>query len=595
MSRVTDVNDHASRPSPAENTADRTAPNTADRAADRAVDRAVDRASEAYLDRLCELDPITATYFGVAGGEHELTDLSPDGFAAREELARTSYAAVRAAEPVDERERVAKEAFLERIGLDIEISDAGLERPQLSVIGSGLHEYREVFDLMPTETEDDWVAINARLAGIPAGLAGYRRTLEEEADAGRVVAARQYREVAGQVRNWTGQEGEAGDVFAGLVAQAPDAVPDTLRRELGRHATEASAAFAELGRHLDQELAPRGHAKEAVGADRYALESRRFLGARIDLAETYAWGWEELKRIADDMERTADEVMPGATLTEAVAALDAGPGNQLPSKEAFRDWMQALAEETIEKLAGVHFDIPDPVRTIECCLAPTNDGGIYYTGPSEDFSRPGRMWWSVPDGAALTPWREVTTVYHEGVPGHHLQVAQTVVRSELLNRWQRLGCWVSGHGEGWALYAERLMDELGFLSNPAARLGMLDAQSLRAARVIIDIGMHLELEIPRDNPFGFAPGETWTPELGREFMGQHCLMDPGFIDFEVKRYLGWPGQAPSYKVGERIWLQARADAKARKGADFDLKTFHRQALDLGSMGLEPLTAALARL
>jgi uncharacterized protein (DUF885 family) len=181
------------------------------------------------------------------------------------------------------------------------------------------------------------------------------------------------------------------------------------------------------------------------------------------------------------------------------------------------------------------------------------------------------------------------------VPGHHLQVAQTAYRKDVLNRWQRLMCWVSGHGEGWALYAERLMDELGYLADPADRLGMLDGQSFRAARVIVDIGMHLELEIPRDNPFGFHPGLTWTPALGLEFMRQHCRMDDAFIRFEVNRYLGWPGQAPSYKVGERIWLEARDASRARQGADFDLKAFHRAALDLGSIGLDPLVAALARL
>ena len=288
--------------------------------------------------------------------------------------------------------------------------------------------------------------------------------------------------------------------------------------------------------------------------------------------------------------------MPGGTVDDAVAALDADPSRHIHGKQEFAAWMQRLADRIVDEMAGVHFDIPEPVRRIECRIAPTSDGGIYYTGPSEDFNRPGRMWWAVPDGTeSFSTWREVTTVYHEGVPGHHLQVGQTAYRSELLNRWQRLMCWVSGHGEGWALYAERLMDELGYLDDPADKLGMLDAQSFRAARVIVDIGMHLQLEIPRDNPFGFHPGETWDHDLGLEFMRQHCRMEDELIKFEVNRYLGWPGQAPSYKVGERIWLQAREDAKARLGDRFDLKAFHRAALDLGSIGLDPLQAALARI
>ena len=178
------------------------------------------------------------------------------------------------------------------------------------------------------------------------------------------------------------------------------------------------------------------------------------------------------------------------------------------------------------------------------------------------------------------------------MPGHHLQVGTTQLRAESLNRWQRLLCWCSGHGEGWALYAERLMDDLGYLADPGDRLGMLDGQALRATRVIVDIGMHLELEIPRDNPFGFHPGERWTPELGWEFLRAHCRMPEEVLRFEWKRYLGWPGQAPSYKVGERTWLALREESRARQGAGFSLKQFHMTALPFGSMGLDLLRDTL---
>jgi len=554
--------------------------------------RPVDAVAERFVDEYAALDPISATYLGLPGQEDRLTDLSPDGFAARADLTRRALADATAAEPSDEREQVARDAFLERLGLDVELDEAGVPQSQVSVLTSGLHEVRSVFDLMATEGEEAWSNIDARLAAIPATLEGYRETLLRSADAGDVAAKRQLNAVAEQVRSWTGQDG-GDNFFLDLVAGTD---VEALRGDLERHAAEASDAFAGFGRWLADELAPRGRDKDAVGRERYTLGSRYFLGATVDLEETYAWGFEELKRIEDEMARVADKIVPGGSLDEAVAALEADPSRRIEGKEAFREWMQDLATRTLEDMAGTHFDIPEPVRRIECCIAPTTDGGIYYTGPSEDFSRPGRMWWAVPAGVeSFATWREVTTVFHEGVPGHHLQVAQTAYRKEVLNRWQRLMCWVSGHGEGWALYAERLMDELGYLDDPADKLGMLDGQGFRAARVVVDIGMHLELEIPRDNPFGFHPGETWTPALGLEFMRQHCRMEDAFIQFEVNRYLGWPGQAPSYKVGERIWLQAREDARARLGSAFDLKAFHRAALDLGSLGLDPLQAALARI
>jgi uncharacterized protein (DUF885 family) len=562
----------------------------------RRTERRVDQIADRYVEEYAALDPISAAYMGISGYDDRLTDFSPEGFESREALTRTALADARAASPVDEREAVARDAFLERLGLEVELDEAGISRSRVSVIGSGLHAVREVFDLMSTSTEEDWANVDARLAAMPQALKGYRRTLTDEAANGRVSAARQYREVVAQVASWTGRTGQGGDLLGNLVAQCD--VP-TLMPQLEQHAASANDALDEFAAFLSQELAPLGRATDGVGREEYRLASRYFLGATIDLDETYAWGWEELKRLEDDMDDTAGRILPGAAREAAVDHLEHDPARRITGREAFREWMQELADRTLSELGDTHFDIPEPIRRIECMLAPTNDGGIYYTGPSEDFTRPGRMWWSVPDGIEdFHPWREVTTVYHEGVPGHHLQVAQTALRSDVLNRWQRLMCWVSGHGEGWALYAERLMDELGYLDDPADRLGMLDAQALRAARVIVDIGMHLELEIPADNPFGFHPGERWTPDLGLEFMRQHCAMDDAFIRFEVNRYLGWPGQAPSYKVGERIWLEARDQARARAGQAgraFDLATFHRQALDLGGLGLEPLQRALARL
>jgi uncharacterized protein (DUF885 family) len=310
----------------------------------------------------------------------------------------------------------------------------------------------------------------------------------------------------------------------------------------------------------------------------------------VDLDETYAWGFEELARIETEMRAESARIVGhGASIDDAVAALDADPTRQIQGKEKFRDWMQALADKAVAELNGRHFDIPEQVRRIECCLAPTSDGGIYYTGPSEDLvTRPGRMWWSVPKGVTeFSTWRERTTVYHEGVPGHHLQIAQTAYRKEILNRWRRLASWISGHGEGWALYAERLMADLGFLDDPADYLGMLDGQSLRAARVVLDIGVHCGLPAPAE-----VGGGEWTYDKAWQFLSGNANMADEFLRFELDRYLGWPGQAPSYKIGERLWLQLRDDAKARAGNSFELKSFHRRALDVGSVGLDVLRAAV---
>jgi len=553
----------------------------------------IDQVSDRYLEAYIELQPTQATYMGIEGHDHQLPDYSPAGFEALIELNRRAVAEADAIQPGTPREDVAKDAFLERLGLELETYEAGVPQYQLNAIACVPAEIRQVFDLMPTATESDWETIAIRLNQVGTALDGFRDSLTEQAARGRVSALRQVNDLAGRIASWTGADGD--DFFAGLAAQAPDT---WVKATVEAAAASARKAYNEFGGWLTTELAPQAPSRDAVGREVYELASRNFLGAAIDLEETYAWAWQELARIEGAMQAIASSLNDGNPSIEAVAELlDNDPARKLHGKEAFRDWMQQLADAAVAELAGTHFDIPQEIRRIECMIAPTSDGSIYYTGPTEDLTtRPGRMWWSVPNGVEdFATWREVTTVYHEGVPGHHLQVAQTMLRADLLNRWQRMGCWVSGHGEGWALYAERLMEELGYLEEPGARLGMLDAQGFRAARVIVDIGMHLELEIPRDNPFGWRGGEIWNAELGFEFLRAHSRMETEFLRAELNRYLGWPGQAPSYKVGERIWLQAREEAKQRKGSAFDLRTFHSDALNLGSLGLDPLRRALARL
>ena len=554
--------------------------------------REVDLIADRYVDECVARYPETATYLGIPDHDASWSDYSPDGLADRIDHIRRTIAALHGAAPSDERENTAKEAMLERLGLEVELYDAHITASRVSVIAGQAQEIRWIFDLMPTDSEAGWRNIASRLRTVYRPLSEVRETLSAEAREGNISAVRQIHATVDQIRSWTGETGD-DDFFAGLVARAPE--QDTLRSDLNSAANEARRAFSEFADWLETSLGPLAPSLDAVGEERYALDSRYFLGAVIDFGETYQWGFEELHRIQQAQRAIAKDLVGEPNIKAAYEALDQDPARRIAGAEAFRSWMQDLADQAVANLAGKHFDIPDPVKRIECCIAPTHDGSIYYTDPAEDFSRPGQMWWAVPEGIdTFSTWKEVTTVYHEGVPGHHLQIAQNAYRSELLNRWQRKLFFCSGHGEGWALYAEQLMDELGYLE-PGDRMGMLDAQAFRAIRVIIDIGMHLQLQIPKINPWHFRPGERWTPDAGFEFMIQNSSTDEPTLRFELDRYLGWPGQAPSYKVGERIWLEAREDARRRQGAAFDLSKFHADALNLGPLGLDPLRAALARI
>ena len=543
----------------------------------------LDAVADAYVDTIARLSPMAATSIGLPGDERALDDLSPAGIDARTEAAREALRQVESAEIVDDVDRVTAAAMKERLGLEIELAEAGEEYGDLNNIASPLQGVRDIFDLMPSDTEEHWETIAARMGAVPGAIDGYLESLRLAAERGPFPALRQVNlgiaqaeELAGPASFWTS------------FAESAD-VPEALKADLAKGADAAKGAYRALADGL-RELAPKAPLEDAVGRERYQRFSRRFLGAEIDLDETYEWGRQELARIVAEQEDVANQLYgEGTSVDEAVRRLNDDPTRKIHGTDALQRWMQETSDAAVAELADVHFDIPEPIRRLECRIAPTQTGGIYYTGPSADFSRPGRMWWSVPAGVTeFGTWLEKTTVYHEGVPGHHLQIAQTVYRSALLNKWRRLVSWVSGHGEGWALYAERLMADLGYLDDPGDRMGMLDAQRLRASRVVIDIGVHLGKDAPAE--WG---GGTWDEPKAWQFLKANVKMEEAFLRFELDRYLGWPGQAPSYKVGQRLWEQARDEAAAREGDAFDLKAFHRRALDVGSVGLDVLREALA--
>ncbi|OFS26720.1 DUF885 domain-containing protein [Brevibacterium sp. HMSC07C04] len=548
---------------------------------------AVDAVAEEHARSLVELCPSLSVTAGLDG---DRTRLDPQSKEAADQLdalnSRTLRELDRAeqeSQNLDRVDVVTLDAMRERLGCERDLHAAGLSFGQLNVIASPPQSVQMLFDLVPTGTEDDWKDNAVRLSQVPRALTEYRHALSQAAHDGRPPALRQVRRVIDQCRD----HAKPGGSFDRFAKQAASSASRALSAEVSTAADGAREAYDSLADFLSDIIAPLASETDACGREDYALFSREFLGAEIDLDETYAWGLEQLAAIDAKQRHVADELYPGSTVAECLNRLNADPQRQVHGLDALRTWMQDKADRAIDALAGVHFDIPEPVRKIECMVLPDGTGGIYYTGPTDDFSRPGRMWWSVPAGVeTFNTWQELTTVYHEGVPGHHLQIGGAAHMADSLNTWRRHLCWVSGHGEGWALYSEALMAELGFLDDLGDYMGMLDSQRLRAARVCLDIGVHLGLPAPES-----IGGGTWNAGKAWTFLTDNVAMERSFLAFELDRYLGWPGQAPSYKVGQRLWEQTR-DAAKDSDPNFTLKDFHTKALAIGSVGLDTLKRAL---
>jgi hypothetical protein len=292
------------------------------------------------------------------------------------------------------------------------------------------------------------------------------------------------------------------------------------------------------------------------------------------------------------MHDTAADISPGASLPEVLHLLQEDPARAAASPAEFRDLMQARQATALSELQGVHFDVPDPIRRVDVKLAPPGGAlGAFYVGPSEDFTRPGTVWFAIGDQQVIPLFDQISTAYHEGFPGHHLQNGIQLASAARLSRLQKLLVWYPGSGEGWALYAEDLMEELGYLEKPDYLMGKLASEMLRACRVVIDIGSHLRLPIPGGQPF--HPGEEWTFDTGVEMLTDYAAQSPDVARSEMTRYLGWPGQAISYKVGQQAIRDLRAEAQRRHGPGFDRKAFHARLLEVGSVGLDVLRRHLA--
>ncbi len=564
------------------------------------ADRAVRAVADQFVRQAAELNPLLATTLGLPDWQDELPDLSPAGHEATAELQRATLGRLagleQAAGPAgfaDGDERRCARLLRERLETQLAISATGEHLRAISNIFGPPQQVRGSFLLMPTATAGDWAVISRRMAKVPAALAGYRQSLAAGSARGLHAAPRQVETVAGQLADWLATGAGRGwftDFAAGLPADGPAA----LRTDLEAASTAADAATAGLRDWLLHEYLPAAAGTpDGVGEERYLAGARRWNGAALDLAEAYDWGWAQYRQIMADMRAEADRILPGSTPREAMHYLDSH-GEVVDGVEAVRERLQQLMDEAMASLSSAHFELADPIKVVEARIAPPGSAAApYYTAPSQDFSRPGRTWLPTLGKSTFPMWGLISTWYHEGVPGHHLQIAHWRYLAARLSVYQTSLGQVSACSEGWALYAERLMDELGFLDGTGARLGYLDAQLMRAIRVIVDIGMHLRLPVTAD----WAPGasQAWTPELALEFFDSHSGRGRAFADSEIARYLGAPGQAISYKLGERAWLAGRDAARAAHGASFDLKSWHMSALSLGSLGLDDLAGELARL
>jgi uncharacterized protein (DUF885 family) len=540
--------------------------------------------ADRFVDAYADASPLTATFAGIAGHDDRWGDLSPTGVGHLHDLVRRTRAELAALPPATDRwDELGVRTLSEH--LDVELLDHEHGEPELDLahLGSTIPTMREVLEAQSTTTEADREALVRRLETYGEALAGWQATMDAGRRRGLVVARRQVASVADQVRSAVSDRGSLTRLARALARGNP-----VLAARLDRALAGMRIASDEVADWLERVYLPDATERDGVGPDRYLRLAHRELRTTVDPVEASAWGWERIHTLWDRAERTARELDPDASLAEVMTRLKEDPAFAAPSPAAFRDLMQARLRHALTSLDGTHFHVPEAIREVEVHLvAPGAPLGAWYIGPSEDFSRPGTVWWSLGDREMIPLYEEVSTAYHEGFPGHHLQIGVQVSLAEHLTRAHRLLIWNPGYGEGWALYAEQLMDELGLLERPEYVLGYLTSCLLRAVRVVVDIGLHLDLPIPDHAPVN--PGGRWSFEVGVEALERLAFLDRPYAVSEVTRYLGMPAQAISYAIGAQRIVELREERRRLDGSAFDLARFHADVLGSGPVGLDHLT------
>jgi uncharacterized protein (DUF885 family) len=535
--------------------------------------------SDIFIDEAAALSPMSCTYLGKDVDQDKLDDLSIAGMAKMAQLTRETLAKLQALVPIDEIDRIAKTVMEERLNSSLELHDSLEEHVLWNVLTSPPSNIRSIFELMSRKNVKDFSNIAARLLAVENAHKQWISTIAEVAKSGKTTAQRQVLGVIEQLESYAD---------GGYSQMCKNFDPDSKYPDMHSAAKSAEASSAKTAQYLKNEYFAIANPNDAVGAQRYAVWARYFTGAKLDLRATYEWGIADLKAINDRMWAIAEQIKPGAkTLREVADFLDHDPKYVIKGKDNVIKYLQDFTDAAIKRMDGEYFEIDERIKVCEARLAPEGSASApYYNPPSEDLSRPGTTWIPMLGKDEVSSWHLVSTWYHEAVPGHHLQIATATIEKDRLTRFQRTAATISGYAEGWALYAERFMNELGAFDEPGIEMGYLSAQALRAARIVVDIGMHL----------GYTDfdGNVWNAESSRKLLNEQALLDEDHSRSETDRYLGWPGQAISYKVGERVWMSAREDAKGRLGANFNMKKFHTFALKIGPMGLDTFAEEMKR-
>ncbi len=543
----------------------------------------VNELADRFWEAILEQNPTLATQYGDERYADRLEDPSPAGRARLRRLLEETLRQARAipADGLLVEDRITRDMLMVVAELGIEEDDQHFH--QLRVVdqmGGPQTMLPQVAQFQRADTPDRVETFLDRLAAYPAYMAANIGNLEEGLATGltapRIVAER----TIAQLERLLSIPIEQA-IVPSLIAVASESDRERIRDAVREHVYPADRSFLEAlqGDYLAATRDDPGLWSAPNGEALYRTAMRSWTTLELDPQEVHDIGLEELREIEAERRTISDKAGFGNDTRAYRASLTADPANIPDSREA----LVGRATEDIERALAIAPQYFGRLPRAGCEVRPVEEFKerdapfAYYFPPTVDGSRPGIYYVNAYDLPSRTYSKLATTTFHEAVPGHHFQIALEMENTNLTT-FRRLGSRMVGSAyvEGWGLYSEKLSDEMGLFRSEAERFGMLDAMAWRAARLVVDTGLHA-LRWPRQQSIDL-------------------LLDTGLSEtdatIETDRYICWPGQALTYKIGQREIQRLRRDLEARDGSRFDLRAFHDAVLGHGSLPLATLTREL---
>ncbi|MEV0701760.1 DUF885 domain-containing protein [Saccharopolyspora sp. NPDC050389] len=533
----------------------------------------VTQLADEMLALLHQENPLVATSLGIRGHDHELPDLSERADLARK--ASAEHIAQRAADldGLGEQENVTRAVVVQQAMALVARVDAKLIEHTLAFqltapAGALLHGLPQ---LRPAG-DDGERAYLTRLAAIPSYLADAAERHRAGMAAGRLPLAYLGRAAVASLDRYLADP-EHDPLRGPALSGSRVAERDSLLEGV------VHPAFARYRDMIGTEVVPRGRPEEKPGlcwlpdgAEVYAALSRVHTTTERTPDDLHQTGLDLIEELAEEYVEIGSRVFGAATAGEVQDRLRTGPALRWRSPEE----LLTVARETVERAERAAQGWFRRVPAGRCAVEPVPDNeapnvSAYYNRPALDGSRPGTYFANTYRAEERERFTAEAVAFHEAVPGHHFQLAlaQEIDGLPMLRSLADINVYV----EGWALYAERLADEMGLYSGDLARLGMLAEDSMRAARLVVDTGLH---------------ARGWSRQKAIDFLLSHTLLSEVDVQVEIDRYVELPGQALSYMVGRLEIQRLRAAAECELGAGFDLKAFHDLVLTNGPLPMTVL-------